>query len=185
MSCRRSLDLVLLWLWYWPAVTAPIWPLVWELLYTTGGPKKTNKVTICLQYISLSAYKHIKITLPWPPRFIPKSPSTPQSASYMYMSLKLELPAYTTATAMEDPSGICDLHHSLWQYHILNLLSEARDWTRILMDTSQLLNLLSHNWNSHPSTYDPELSSLTHLSSWELPEDKSHYLIQFCASELT
>ena len=39
----------------------------------------------------------------------------------------LQLLAYATATAMWVPSHICDLHHSLWQCQILNLLSEARD----------------------------------------------------------
>ena len=37
---------------------------------------------------------------------------------------------------------------SLWQCQILNLLSEARHGTRILMDTSQILNLLRHSRNS-------------------------------------
>jgi len=32
-----------------------------------------------------------------------------------------------TATAMPDPSHICDLHHSSWQCQILNPLSKARD----------------------------------------------------------
>ena len=40
---------------------------------------------------------------------------------------ELELPAYTTATAMQDPSCVCDLHHSSWQPWILTPLSEARD----------------------------------------------------------
>ena len=48
---------------------------------------------------------------------------------------ELQLPAYTTATATPGPSRICDLHHSSWQCQILNLLSEARDRTCILMDT--------------------------------------------------
>ena len=47
-----------------------------------------------------------------------------------------------------DPSHICNLHHSSWQCWILNLLSKARDQTQILMDTSQTLNLLSHDGNS-------------------------------------
>ena len=34
--------------------------------------------------------------------------------------------AYTTATAMQDLSHICDLHHSLRQHWILNPLSEAK-----------------------------------------------------------
>ena len=35
--------------------------------------------------------------------------------------------SHTTATAMRDPSRICDLHHSSEQCWILNPLSEARD----------------------------------------------------------
>ena len=46
----------------------------------------------------------------------------------------VQLPA--TATAMPDPSQICNLHHSSWPYQILNLLSGARNWTHILKDTS-------------------------------------------------
>ena len=41
--------------------------------------------------------------------------------------LELQLPAYTTATATQDLSRICDLHHISQQRWILNLLSEARD----------------------------------------------------------
>ena len=57
--------------------------------------------------------------------------------------------AYATATATPDPRLTCDLHHSSWQRQILNPLSEARDETCFLMDTSQVLNSLSHNGNSH------------------------------------
>ena len=49
--------------------------------------------------------------------------------------MELQLLAYTTATATQDPSRVCDLHHSLWQCWILNLLSKARDRTCILTDT--------------------------------------------------
>ena len=37
--------------------------------------------------------------------------------------LELQLPAYTTAIAMPDPSHVCDLHHSSRQSWILNPLS--------------------------------------------------------------
>ena len=47
---------------------------------------------------------------------------------------ELQLPSYTTATVTPDLSRVCDLKHSPPQY-ILNLLSEARDGTCILMDT--------------------------------------------------
>ena len=43
---------------------------------------------------------------------------------------------YTIATAMWDPSGVCDLHHSSQQHQILNPLIEAKDQTCSLMDTS-------------------------------------------------
>jgi len=51
---------------------------------------------------------------------------------------ELLLPAYATATATQDPSHVCDLHHSSCHHQILNPLSEARDQTHILMDTSQV-----------------------------------------------
>ena len=43
------------------------------------------------------------------------------------VQLELQLPAYTTAAAMRDPSRIFDLHHSTWQHWILHPPSEARD----------------------------------------------------------
>ena len=58
-----------------------------------------------------------------------------------------QLPAYATATAMPDLSHVCNLHHSSWQHLILNPLSETRDRTHILMDTSQVCNPLSHKGN--------------------------------------
>ena len=44
--------------------------------------------------------------------------------------------AYTTATATQDLTYVCSLYHSLEQHQILSLLSKARNWTHILMDTS-------------------------------------------------
>ena len=61
---------------------------------------------------------------------------------------ELQLLAYTKVTAMLDLSSICDLHCSLQQCWILNPPSKTRDWTHILMDTSQVLNSLSYNRNS-------------------------------------
>ena len=54
------------------------------------------------------------------------------------VQLELKPPAYATATATQDPSHICNLYHSSLQHWILNPLSEARDRTFILMDTSQI-----------------------------------------------
>ena len=54
------------------------------------------------------------------------------------VKLELQLPAYATATTTPDPSCVCDLHYSSQQYQILDPLSEARDWTHVLMDTSRV-----------------------------------------------
>ena len=61
---------------------------------------------------------------------------------------EVQLLADTTATAMPDPSCICDLCRSLQQHWILDLLSKARDQVGIFRDASQVLNLQRHNRNS-------------------------------------
>ena len=50
---------------------------------------------------------------------------------------ELHLPACATATATLDPSHLCNLHH-IQQHWILNPLNEARDWIRVLVDSSQV-----------------------------------------------
>ena len=60
----------------------------------------------------------------------------------LWVKLELQQPAYTTATAMSDPSRMCDLYHSSLQHWILNPLSKARDQTCVLMDASQI----SYHW---------------------------------------
>ena len=62
------------------------------------------------------------------------------------VELELQPPAYTTATAMPDPSCIRDLHHSSPHHQILNPLREARDRTHVLMDTSRVC------YHSHDGT---------------------------------
>ena len=57
----------------------------------------------------------------------------PREVSRLGVELELQLPA--TATATQDVSQVCDLHHSSQHRWILNLPSEARDWTHILMGT--------------------------------------------------
>ena len=58
--------------------------------------------------------------------------------SRLGVELELQLPAYTTDTAAPVLNSVCNLHHSSWHCWILNTLSKARDWTCILMDTSQV-----------------------------------------------
>ena len=54
------------------------------------------------------------------------------------VKLELWLLAYTTTLATPDPSHIFDLHHRSRQPQILNPLSEAKDQTLVLMETSQI-----------------------------------------------
>ena len=49
---------------------------------------------------------------------------------------ELQFLAYTTATAAQDPSHVCDLHHRSWKCWILNALIEDRDRIHVFMDTS-------------------------------------------------
>ena len=46
---------------------------------------------------------------------------------------ELQLLAYARATAMPDPSLVCNLHHSSRQCQILNSLSQVRNLTSNLM----------------------------------------------------
>ena len=51
---------------------------------------------------------------------------------------ELQLLAHTTATAMQDPIQVCNLHHSSQQHQIPSLLSKASYRTSILMDPSHV-----------------------------------------------
>ena len=66
---------------------------------------------------------------------------------WLVVKSELQLPTCTTATAMPNLSHICS------NTGFFNPLSEARDQTLKLMDTSWVLNLLSHNGNSLLSFY--------------------------------
>ena len=46
---------------------------------------------------------------------------------------KLQLPAYTTDTAIPDPGRICNLPRSLQQHRLFNPQSEAKDQAHSLM----------------------------------------------------
>ena len=52
---------------------------------------------------------------------------------------ELQLPAYTIATATQDPSQVRDLHNSSQQCQTLNPLNKARDRTHNLVVPSQIL----------------------------------------------
>ena len=58
--------------------------------------------------------------------------------SRLGVQLELQLPACATATAVQDPSQVCDRHHSSPQCQILNPLREVRAQTCVLKDPSQI-----------------------------------------------
>ena len=70
---------------------------------------------------------------------------------------ELQLPAY--ATASWDLNCIRDLHHSSQQCQTLNLLSKGRDWTCVLIDTSQIC----FHW---ATTGTPEANSINCIISF-------------------
>ena len=78
----------------------------------------------------------------WPHLWHVEVPMLGSNWSYSCQSM-------ATAAAMYDPSCIFDLRYSSRQHQICNPLSRDRDQTCILMDTSWVLNLLSHNGNFH------------------------------------
>ena len=88
------------------------------------------------------------------------------------VKLELQLSAYTVAIATWDPS------QGSWQHWILNLTSEARDRTHILMDTSQVRNPLSHNGNSTDSSYLK--SDWDSSNQWHTYKKLSFYLDSKC-----
>ena len=83
--------------------------------------------SLCLCFLSLSLFFFFLLF-----RVTPPSYGSSQAS-------ELQLLAHPTATAMQDSSHVCDLHHSSQQCWILNTL---REWilveTPILMDTSRV-----------------------------------------------
>jgi len=103
---------------------------------------------------------------------------------HMEIQSELQVPAYTTATATRDPTSLCDLHHSSWQRQILNPLSEARDRTKVLVNTSQICYCwatmgtpLSFLFGC-PSVYGvPGPRIISELQSWSEPQLRQHRIL--------
>ena len=149
-----GLDLALLSLWHRPAATALTGPLV------LGGKRKWLLIgkglllpfcylfSVLLNFVFVFVPHFLPYCLPWFVYFLFRDIPVDMEVPRLRVESVLQLPAYVTATATSEPSSLCDPHCSSWQHRILNPLSEARDRTHSLMDTSQVLNPLSHNWNS-------------------------------------
>ena len=95
----------------------------------------SNTQTLCQQMVILAKWRLFHFILYIIYLFICLLGPHVQRMEVPRLGIKseLQLLAYTTATAMQDPSCICDLHHSSWQCHILNPLSKPRDGTYNLM----------------------------------------------------
>ena len=147
VGLRCGLDHALLWLWCRLAAVALIRPLAWELPYATGTALKRRRkkkiyiyICISLQQVEENTYIYIKILKKVCVYICPPSACCREimhiEVPRLGVESELQLPGYTTATAVQDPSHICDLHHSSGKHQILNPLSEARDRTCNLMDPS-------------------------------------------------
>ena len=89
------------------------------------------------------------------------------------VKLELQLLSYTIATAMPDPSHLCDLHHSSQHcWWILNPLSRAGYWTCVLVVTSRIC----YHW---ATTGTPDLCFKQHdfLHSCSMPMAQGRSLL--------
>ena len=91
----------------------------------------------CLRSTGVISRRQVGIYLTPPPFNCFLEPH-PQPMEVPRLRSELQLPACATATAIWDPSRVCDLYHSSKQHWIPDPLSKARDPTRILMDASQI-----------------------------------------------
>ena len=98
----------------------------------TASPPKVPGLSVCL-FIYLFIYLLIYLFLLF---FGPhlRHMEVPR----LGVQFKLQLLAYTIATAIRDPSCTCNLHHSSRQGQITDPLSKAKDWTRVVTDTSRV-----------------------------------------------
>ena len=128
--------------------------------YTEGSGKAPLQATYIPWLVALSSSKtpvwyflfsltSASLFFSFFPFFFPKGPHQwHMQVPRLGVELEQQPLAYTTAVAMQDPSCICNLHCRSQQCLILNPLSEAKDQTCMLMDTSWGFNPLSHNGNS-------------------------------------
>ena len=139
MSCgvgrRCGSDPELLWLWRRPVATAPVWPLAWEPPHAEGvALKKKRERSVVALFFFFSFF------LGPQPQYL--------EVLRLGVELELQLLASPTATAMPDPSLICDLCHSLRQWPSLTQWARPEIELASSQTLCQVLNLLSHNVNS-------------------------------------
>ena len=87
--------------------------------------------------------------------------------------LELQLPAYTTAAASQDPNHVCDLCLSLWQCQILNPVSKARETLHLLRLSVGFLTRWGTMWTPRSHFLRDSLISVSWLSPEPLFESPS------------
>ena len=149
----------------WRVITSHRWAMLsvgkgkYYLLIRRNDKYLRTKIYVTLDTIIFHIFKIIV--------FILQPHLQHMAVPWLGVESELHPPGYTTATAMQDPSCVCDLCHSFQLCWILNPLSEARDWTGIFMDISQVLNPLSHKGNSYFSHFMDEKTESSDFSNIE------------------
>ena len=125
---KHGSDPTLLWLWHRLAALAPIRPLAWEPPYAAGANlEKTKKKKITFNscilmrfqqgpYIEFSFFSFFFFCL-----F--KATLAAHGGSQARSGIGAVAAGHATATAMQDPSSVSDLHHSSRQCRIHNPLA--------------------------------------------------------------
>ena len=150
IGCRCGLDPALLWLWHRPAssYSSNSTTSLGTSMCCGCSPKKRKKKNARSWSVGKSTEKK--------PTEVDQTKACPRWRNenlsfYLFIFLgphswhmevprlrvesELQLPVFTIAKTTWDPSRVCSLHHRSWQHQILNPLSEARDLSRIFLDT--------------------------------------------------
>ena len=98
----------------------------------TCGQLVTHHYTFCFIHLIITSRRHFL--------FVCFFTAVPVNMEFPRLGVKseLQLPAYATGAATQDPSCAQGLHHSSQQHQILNPLSVARDRTCNLMVPSRI-----------------------------------------------
>ena len=124
--------------------------------------------------LSLTFFLSLSFLPSLPPSFLPLSfchfRAAPTEIPRLGVESELQLPAYTRATATQDLSHVCNLHHNSRQRQIFNPLSKARDRTQVLMDTSRIHQPLSH--------HDGNSTNISSSDALNNPEQYQNFIVR-------
>ena len=141
--------------------------LAWELPYAAGASLKKNYKCLCVCSAWTAFYLDPHGVTRWGffSTFLFLEPHSSNLWNFPRLGVEseLQLLAYTTATIAGSEPQLQPAHSSQ-QCQILPPLSEARHWTRILMDTSWVLKRLCHNGNSSVWIFLKDISIVENIT---------------------